>query len=396
MAILYALGRTLESQHPAWGFLRAFAEAGMVGALADWFAVVALFRHPLGMSWIPHTAIIPRRKNQIGDNLAKFVQEHFLGPAQITARLAKVNLSEKLAVWCSAPGHAESVANKIAEGLPGLVNALGDTDMQRFLKENLLTWAQRIPLEQWGGKMLGMLTETGRHQDLLEQALRFTKTLLDDNVPMVEERIAGELEKVPGLFGLKTMFVKKTAAKIVSNIQQTLDDIVDDPFHTLRLQFDDKVNELARELPESPAWHERAETLKRELLSNEALLQSLEAVWTGLKRELLADLAREDSAVKAQITRGIREIGSALAKDPAFRDKLDGWIRDAAAYLVRSHGHEIGSLIRDTVHKWDGDELSAKLEAQVGADLQFIRINGTLVGGMVGIVLHALGLLVWH
>lgn len=394
MAGLYVTVRSCEGPHPAWGFVRAFAEAGMIGGLADWFAVVALFRHPLGLP-IWHTAVIARSKDQIADNLARFVEENFLGPVRITARLAKLQLAGKLAVWLGRAENSARVAHAVAAALPGVIDALDDHDMRRFVRDNLTSIGEKIPLALLGAKMLTALSGTGYDVQLLEQGLRLTKTLLHDNLGMVEERIAAELEKVPGLFGLKAMFVKKTAHKVVNNIQGSLDAVLADTEHPLRHQFQDKVRGFAEDLASSSEWHERAESLKQELLSHQVLLGAVESLWDAFKRELIEDLARRDSWVRDRLTSALSDLGKGLARDEAFREKLDTWILQAAGHFVKSHGHEIGNLIRDTVHKWDGREMAAKLEEQVGPDLQRIRISGTIVGGLVGLALHALSGWIW-
>ncbi|TLD68668.1 DUF445 domain-containing protein [Phragmitibacter flavus] len=395
MAVLYALAKTFEKHHPAWGFLRAFAEAGMIGALADWFAVVALFRHPLGLTWIPHTAIIAKRKDQISESLARFVEQHFLSPTQITARIERIAIVERASTWLQQPGNAEKITDRIAATLPGILEALDDTDMRRFLRDNLLSLATRTPAAPIAGRLLSMLVEKGRHQELLQSALHFGKTILDDNVTLVEERIEIELRKVPRVFGIRRMLVKRTARKIVDNIQASLDSIVAEPDHPMRDQFHHHALDLIHNLEHSPDWLQRLENLKQELLANTTLAHSLDALWTGIKRALIADLSQQQSAINTRLAASFRDIGRSLERDEAFRNKLNLWLKDATHSLATNHSHEIGNLIRDTARQWDGEEMSAKLESQVGSDLQYIRINGTLVGGLVGLLLHTLGLLIW-
>jgi uncharacterized membrane-anchored protein YjiN (DUF445 family) len=395
MAALYTLARTFEKQHPAWAFLRAFAEAGMIGALADWFAVVALFRHPLGLSWIPHTAIIARRKDQIAESLARFVEQHFLSPTQITARIERIAIIERASAWLQQPGHAEKVTSRIAATLPGILEALDDTDMRRFLRDHLLSLANRTSAAPVASRLLSMLVEKGRHQELLQSALQFGKTLLDDNVDLVEERIEIELRKVPRVFGIRRMLVKSTARKIVDNIQSSLDTILAQPDHPMRDQFHQHALALIHNLEHSTEWQLRIENLKQELLANTALSHSLDSLWTGIKRALINDLHHQHSTLIQQLAESLRDIGHSLDTDDAFRTKLNTWLREATHHLATNHSHEIGNLIRDTARQWDGEEMSAKLESQVGSDLQYIRINGTLVGGFVGLILHLLGLLIW-
>lgn len=395
MAALYALARSLESAHPLWSWVRAFAEAGMVGALADWFAVVALFRHPLGWR-IPHTAIIPNSKDQIAENLARFVQEHFLGPEQIVERLRRLRVAERFASWLAERDHAELVAEKVADGLPALLDKLDDLHMRSFLRESVLSLSDKVPAAPLAGRLVEMLMDSGQHEALLDEGLIVTKKLLDENEDFIAGRIEAELRKIPDLFSLKTIFVQKVAGMIVRNLQNGADEIAKDPHHPFRRRFHDKLEEVGHRLCDSPEWHEKAEDLKRAVLTNPALTGSLDALWSGVKEELAARLAVDHSSqLRSRLADFVQESGLRLQADAEFQEKLDGWIRDGVESLVRSHGHEIGSLIRDTVRRWDGHELASKLEAQVGADLQYIRINGTLVGGIVGLLLHGIGHLLW-
>lgn len=395
MAVLYVLARSLESAHPLWSWVRAFAEAGMIGALADWFAVVALFRHPFGWR-IPHTAIIPNSKDEIAENLARFVQEHFLGPDQIVERLRRIRVADRFAGWLAERDHADLVAEKIADGLPALLDKLDDRHMRAFVRETVLSLSDKVPAAPLVGRLVEMLMDSGQHEALLNEGLIISKKLLDENEDFVAGRIEAELRKVPDLFNLKTVFIRKVAAMIVRNLQNAADEIARNPRHPFRRRFHDKLEEIGHRLRESPEWHEKAEELKQAILTNPALTGSLDALWSGVKEELAARLAADHpSRLRSRLADFVQESGLRLKADAEFQEKLDGWIRDGVESLVRSHGHEIGSLIRDTVHRWDGNELAAKLEEQVGADLQYIRINGTLVGGFVGLLLHGIGHLLW-
>lgn len=398
MAVLYTIARSLESRYPWLAWVRAFSEAGMVGAIADWFAVVALFRHPLGLRWLPHTAIISTRKDQIADSLANFIQNHFLSPSQIIDRLKKFKVAERFSDWLTDQEHADQIATKITETLPSILDVLDDRHMQTFLQESIFYMVNRVPVAPLAGRMLDMLMESGQHEELLNEGLRVSKHLLDEHIDLVEDRIAFQLKMVPDLpvLGpLKQIFIEKTAQKIVSNLQSGLDDIMMRPDHATRVKILNKLSELSVNLKNSPEWHARVEELKQSILSNPALINSLDTLWEGLKNELRKYLAVTPSPMQPRLSKIIQDIGKRVKNDPAFQGKIDGWIQDVVESLVRTHGHEVGNLIRETVERWDGEELSRKLEEQVGSDLQFIRINGTLVGGLVGIVLHALGLLIW-
>lgn len=395
MAILYAIARTFESRNPAWGCLRAFAEAGMIGALADWFAVVALFRHPLGQRWIPHTAIIARRKDQIAESLARFVEQHFLSPQQITSRVERIAIAERAAKWLQKPGSAEKITSRLAGTLPAILTALDDADMRRFLRDNLVAFANRTPAAPLASRLLAILVEKGRHQELLQQALQFGKVLLEDNLATVEERIEIELRKVPSAFGIRRLLVKRAARKIVDNLHGSLDDVLANPAHPMRDQFHLHALALIHNLENSPDWQQRLEQLKQELLHNPTLSHSLDTLWTGIKSALVNDLHQQQSTIVELLATSLRDLGRNLENDEAFRAKLNSWLLEATHSLATNHSHEIGNLIRDTARQWNGEEMSAKLESQVGADLQYIRINGTLVGGLVGLILHLVGAFIW-
>lgn len=397
MTVVFAAVKTFEPAFPWLGWVRAFAEAAMVGALADWFAVVALFRHPLGLP-IPHTAVIPHRKNQIAASLAAFVQGNFLTAAKITEKLRQADLARRLAAWLSLASNADTLARKFTAGLPRLLDALDEDGMRRFLREQAVAQIRRVPLAPLAGRLLSVLAENGRDQELLDQALRVTRQAVGDNEPLIKTKIAEELAVIPdfpGVVELKGMVCRSLAEKIVAKVQGTLDDILADRSHVVRAQFDHRLEKFVADLRDSPEMAVRAEQLKESFLGNTTLLASLDALWSALKTELLADLAREDSRVHRQLSATFRQIGESLAGDEAFRARLEGWIEASVQKILAAHGHEIGNMIRETVENWDAREVAEKLESQVGGDLQFIRINGTLVGGLVGVVLHAVSLLLW-
>jgi uncharacterized membrane-anchored protein YjiN (DUF445 family) len=397
MVAVFVAARSYESAFPVLSWVRAFAEAAMVGALADWFAVVALFRHPLGLP-IPHTAVIPRRKNEIARSLAAFVQDNFLTAEKITEKIRSAGLSRRLAEWLSSETHADLLARKLTAGLPRLLDALDEDGMRGFLRDQAVAQIRRVPLAPLAGRLLGILSENGRDQEILDHALRVARQTVGQNKPLITAKIAEELAVIPdfpGVAELKGALCRSLAGKIVEKVQGTLDDILADPDHVVRTQFDERLERFVADLKKSPEMAARAEQLKEGFLTNATLLSSLEALWTALKSEILADVTAENSRIHGQLGATIRQIGSALAGDDAFRARLDGWIEGAVQNVLATHGHELGNMIRETVEGWDGREVAEKLESQVGSDLQFIRINGTVVGGLVGVVIHAVSRLVW-
>lgn len=397
MVFVFAAARTFEAQYPALSWVRAFAEAAMVGALADWFAVVALFRHPLGIP-IPHTAVIPARKNQIAHSLASFVQGNFLTAEKISEKLRKAEIARRLADWLSDEPNAALLARKLTSGIPRILDALDEDGMRKFLREQAVVQIRRVPLAPVAGRLLGVLSENGRDQELLDQALRIARQAVGENEPLIKNKVAEELSAIPDwpvIAEAKVLISRSLAEKIVEKVQGTLDDILRDPKHVVRAQFDERLEKFIADLKKSPEMAERAEQLKENFLGNATLIASLDALWTALKSEVLADLSKEDSRIHQQLAATIRQVGLALGNDDAFRAKLERWIDQMVQKALMSHGHQIGDMIRETVEGWDAKEVAEKLESQVGGDLQFIRINGTLVGGLVGLLIHAVGKLVW-
>lgn len=400
MAVLYAVSRSWEPVYPGLVWLRAFAEAAMVGALADWFAVVALFRKPLGFPW--HTAIIPRKKDQIGESLALFVQTNFLSADRIIARLSGLDLSRRLADWLAQEENASRVAQRITTHLPSLLDGLGDRDMQHFIRERIVERARLLPLAPAAGRVLGILVEGDHHLQLFEQVVTSIRTLVGENRDFIREKIRKELDELPirvgdfdPLQGAKEGISNSASKWVVDRIQRTLDEVHDDRNHRLRHQFSAKTEQFVRDLKESPEMERKAAELRDRLLDSPQLQQALDSVWQSIKTEIQADCAKSDSSLQQRLATIFRQIGSDLSADPDFRAKLDLWIRQSVTHLVSRHGHEIGDLIRDTVKGWDGREIADKIENQVGSDLQFIRINGTLVGGLVGVAIHGVSRLLW-
>ncbi len=397
MLVVFVVARTFESTWPALSWVRAFAEAAMVGALADWFAVVALFRHPLGIP-IPHTAVIPNRKNQIARNLGEFVQGNFLTAEKIAGKLRQLDLVRRLGDWLVAEENAEWVAGKATDGLPRVLDAMDEDGMRQFLREQAVRQIRRVPLAPLAGRLLGVMSENGRDQELFEQALRITRQAVGDNAPLIKAKVVEELSAIPDwpvLAEAKGLVSRSLSEKIVARVQGTLDDILQDKNHVVRAQFDERMERFVEDLRNSSEMAERAEQLKEGFLGNRALTGSLDALWTALKDEIKTDLAAEDSRMRQHLAGMIRGIGQSLAADEVFRAKLDAWVEQTVQSLVTAHGHEIGTMIRETVEAWDAREIAEKLETQVGGDLQFIRINGTLVGGLVGVVIHAISRVIW-
>jgi uncharacterized membrane-anchored protein YjiN (DUF445 family) len=386
-AVVFGVTSWLAAHYPwPWiGFVRAMAEASMVGGVADWFAVTALFRHPLGIP-IPHTAIVPARKDRIGRSLGSFVQRNFLAREVVAAKLASARVGERVARWISDPAHARQMARQVAAGLSGAAQVLRDEDVQEFIERSLVTRAQRVHVAPLLGRGVGLLTADGRHQELLDEALRLAAKFVSENEPMIRERIAAEAPWwVPGAVE------DRIHDRVVGALERTLQEISGDPEHPIRARFDEAVRQFGERLRTSPATIARTEAIKEEVLTHPAVREYAASVWTDLKEKLARYAERgEGASALAAVERGLVSLGNAIQGDPALVEKVDGWITDAVLFAVEQYRAEVAQLIEQTVAGWDPDATSRRIEIQIGRDLQFVRINGTVVGGLVGLLIYSL------
>jgi len=385
-AVVFLITRLLEGRWPWLGYIRATAEASMVGGLADWFAVTALFKHPLGIP-IPHTAIIPERKDRIGRALGGFVQNNFLSREVVAVRLANLHPGERIASWLVVPENAHRVAQHAAAGLAGAAHVLRDEDVQAMIEKGLVSRLRKVHAAPLLANLLSVLTADGRHQDLLDAALRGLADTIDRNEEVIRERIG---EETPRWF---PEFVdEKIHEKVVGAMQRTIDQVAHDPNHPLRARFDEAVAHFIDELKHSPAAIARAEAIKEDILTHKAVGSFAGSIWQEAKESLLERAAHADAEGKGggAVERGLQAVGKTILNDPAVLAKVDEWILDAVLYAVEEYRGEVAALIEHTVSNWDPQATSEKIELQVGRDLQFIRINGTLVGGLVGLLLYVL------
>ena len=388
-ALLYALATALARQHPAWGYVAAFAEAAMVGAIADWFAVVALFRHPLGLP-IPHTAIIAANKDRIGWNLAGFIATHFLATEQVLARLREFDAARRLATWLSEPAHAARVGRQLAAAGRWAVGALDDERVRQFVLELARRGLRQVDVTQLSGQLLQALTHERRHQELLDGVLvQLARLLGADSVQdRITEAIAREVKALK-LLGLDQVAARLATRKVVVIVARTIIEMADDPQHELRLRFDELVEGFTQRLLHDEALHQRGERLKSTLLDNPVLAQYVGELWAELLGWLRSDLGREGSSLRRHSTQAARTLGERLAGNAEIRAWINAELLRAAPALIERYREDIRHHIVARVAAWDAREMTDELERHIGRDLQFIRINGTLVGGLVGLAIHA-------
>jgi uncharacterized membrane-anchored protein YjiN (DUF445 family) len=389
-ALLYALGTALIPRHPAWGYLAAFAEAAMVGGIADWFAVTALFRRPLGLP-IPHTAIIPRSKARIGRKLSEFITSHFLTTPLVLAKLRELELGRRLADWLRHPDNADAFARQLVGIARFGVTALREEPVRAFVQGKLVERLRGLDLAPLLGQLLEMLTRQGRHQAMLDEVLVKLDALLQDDETraMVARAISSEIRSLRFL-GLSKTVGGWSANKVVDGISALLAEVAHDPSHPLRERLDEQVAHYIVRLRHDPEYGLRVERIAAQLLEHPATVAYLQHLWQELADWLQQDLERPDSRIAARIVELTRGLGESLAADAAMREWIDAKLMEAAPGLLERYRSRVGDYIAERVEQWESRELVAQMEQSVGKDLQYIRINGTLVGGLVGLALHAL------
>ena len=382
MLVLLLVSASYQARYPWLEWIRAFAEAGAVGALADWYAVTALFRKPLGLP-IPHTAIIPNNKDGIGESLGDFVEQNFLTPENIIAKLRQHNAAQALAEWLAAPGNSLEVAQAFADFVPDMLEGLNDKDVRQFFDRALTPQLMRINVSWLAGNTLAVLTENNRHQGLLDHALHALERWLVAKKNLIRVKFSKASRYTPGL--LDDYIVNK----FVQGIIALLHEVVDNPKHELRGQFDQTIRTLIRDLTNSSEYEEKGKVLMRQLVEHIQREDYYRLVWDDVKSRVKADLESEPSMIRGHIADVLVALGERLLDEPGVQEKLNVWWLETVFQVVLRYRHQISSLITEVVKSWDAEEVSRKVELEIGRDLQYIRINGTFVGGLVGLLLHA-------
>jgi uncharacterized membrane-anchored protein YjiN (DUF445 family) len=363
--------------------VRAGLEASLVGGLADWFAVTALFRHPLGVP-IPHTAVIRARKDQFADTLGSFVQENFLNPDVISARLRGAEAVSRAARWISDRSNASRVAEHLATAAVGLADTLRDDDVRRLMEEETQRAVAALPLAPLAGRTLRLLTAQGRHRELLDAGLRASERFLQHHREDLRARFA---EQSP--WWLPEPIDDRIFDRLFDGVCGVLAQVNADEGHELRREFERALDDLAARLEHAPEAAARAEQLKRELLTQQELRAWSSALWSEVKAILRRQAAEPESELRVRLTDALVASGQRLTRDPALAAKAEQLLESAVRYGAGQFHHELGELVSGTVARWDAEETSRKLELLLGRDLQFIRINGTVVGGVAGVIIYA-------
>lgn len=390
MAALYLSARLLVDVHPSIGFVKAFAEAAMVGGLADWFAVTALFRHPLGLP-IPHTAIIPRNKDRIGDTLAQFLKDNFLTPAVVARRMRNMDLAAAAGRFLADPDHGG--AGRLREGasrlLADLLEALDDNRLGGMAKSAIANRIRALEVSPLLGQSLEAAMAEGRHIPLLDGIINRAALIVASNEEIIRDMVHERAGRILRWTGLD----ENVAEAVINGLNKLLYDMADFPDHPLRLRVNDLLADLGHDLQHDAEMREKVRRLKDEIVENPAMQRWIDGLWEQARGALLKAARDPDKAMAGKFGDALRQLGTTLQQDDGLRDTINRFARRATVGATASYGDNIVRLVSDTVRGWDVGRVTDRIENAVGRDLQYIRINGTLVGGLVGLGLHAIDVL---
>ena len=395
--VLYTGAQAFEHQYPWLYWVSVTAEASMVGAIADWFAVTALFHHPLGMRFIPHTAIIPRNKQRIAAGLSHFIQSNFLTSAAVVQRIRDFRPARTLYGWLIRVDNAETVANYVVRFAAHALGALDDARVQHYLQETIARRLRDADVAGAAAQLLDVLTENRRHHELLDAALRALDEVLAK--PDTQAFIAAEVGKSAPLLkslsdwlGLK--LDDRAALKIVEVAVKKISEVRHDQDHELRKRFDAFVADFVRRLKTDDALRDRIHRLRDEALESEALGRYIGSLWIEFREWLVAEHDRSPASLHQRVTAMVESLGRSLRADHEMQQWIDEQILRGVPALIEEHRAKIGRFVEDQIMSWQEEKLVAELERHIGPDLQYIRINGTLVGGLAGLLIAALTQLV--
>jgi uncharacterized membrane-anchored protein YjiN (DUF445 family) len=370
------------------GFVNAGAEASMVGAMADWFAVTALFKHPLGLP-VPHTALVPTRKDELGRSLEEFVGANFLQESVIRDRIALARMSERIGHWLVEPENSKRVVDEVAAVLQVGLSRVRDEDMAALVEDALLPRFREEPISPIAGSLLEEIVRDGAHHGLVDLAFEEAHRWLLDNEETFTDVVG---ERAP--WWSPQALNERVTHRVYIEAVAWVDDIRKDPYHHARTALDSVLAKLANDLLHDEATQERAERLKERVLDHPQVVVTATSLWNAFRTALLNALADDDGPLRHRAVLELSAFGARLVTEEELRERLDGHAADLAVFVVGRYGDELTAVITHTVDRWDGKEAARRIELYVGRDLQFIRINGTIVGGLVGVLIHAVTVLV--
>lgn len=386
MASIFIITIILQKENNAdWiGYVRAFSEAAMVGALADWFAVTALFHYPMGLK-IPHTNLIQNSKEKIGDNLGNFVVDNFLSPKNIRPYILKLKIAHLIGNWLHQEKNQNILIGECSAIILDVLSRIENKTATKFIEEKLKNLAQDIKPNILIGNGLDYLIDKNIHQQFISYLSLEIKKHLDNHQEIVRERVQKES------YSFIPKFIDNSIAdKITQGIIQYFNEIQQDSNHAIRLEITQKLKKFSIELKTDTQWEQELNSLKNNLLESDRLQTYTEEIWNSIQNGIYQKLYSENSSLKIYIKKIIKNFAENLQKDELLQYKIDHWARTTAYKYILKHRHHFGGVISSTMGNWEGRELSQKLELEVGKDLQYIRINGTIVGGLVGLLLYTI------
>jgi uncharacterized membrane-anchored protein YjiN (DUF445 family) len=384
-AVVYAL---TVGRAGGWGYVNAAAEAAMVGAVADWFAVTAIFRHPLRLP-IPHTALIPRRKEALGKSLEQFVAENFLAEDVVRDKVQRAGIPRRVGSWLSDRGGSRRVVEEASTILTGALGILRDEEVTTVIDQVLV---RRLAAQSWSptlGRLLEEVVRDGTHHPVVDLTLIEVQTWLRRNETLVRRLVT---DRAP--LWVPDWLNDRLGKRVYAEAQRWVDEMVDDRGHTGRKAIDDLLARYADALQNDPDTRAKADEFQQRLLSSPGLADTVAGLWSSVRGFLLDALSDPDSSLRVRSEEALVDVGHRLVEDAAFAARVEGHLTDAAGHVVRRFAPELATVISDTVARWDGDDAARRIELHVGRDLQFIRINGTVVGGLVGLFIHTVTVLV--
>ena len=392
LAVLtYCLSTFFGRLHPSMGYIAAFSEAAVVGAIADWFAVVALFRHPLNLKFIPHTAILPANKARIARGLSEFILKNFLSAEAIVAKIAEIGPANKLREWLLKRDNAEKLAVLTARFLSYGMGVFDDERVRKFVQATVTSKLKELDVASSAGRVLDVLTEDRRHHAVLDEVLRLVDEAMarEETRAYIAKAVAAESPLIDAIRKMGWQLDETIARKIVNGMARTIEDVRNDPDHALRRRFDEFIAGYIDKLKRDDGTRRKVEKIRDELVRNPALEAYIGGLWQDFRAWLAGDLAEPGSRVHGAILDLVLSIGQKLDEDPAIQRWIDEQILKALPALVEENRTAIGNFIEERINDWHADKFATEMEREIGRDLQFIRINGTIVGGLVGLLIYS-------
>lgn len=383
VSTLYVIAHLLERTYPWMAFVRAFAEAAMVGALADWFAVTALFRHPLGIP-IPHTAVIPRSKDRIGAGLGRFVEENFLAPQIVAEKIQTADLAGNLARWLTVPDNSATAAQGLMRALAAIAGSLSDDDLQGLIRRYILVRIERTELAPLLGKVLAALMARQDHRQAVDALLRKAAALVREYEPQLRQAVSERTSWVWRRFSMD----ERISDQLVTVLEEILSKAADDPEHALRERIDEVLHKLSQQLLSSTQFLAEGERLKKHLLDHPDFEDYLRRLGRELVDQIVSRAEAQDPSSQSPLAQWLRGVAEKVLGDGALHAELNRMARAVVVRIFELQRLEVAHLIANTVKQWDAVTLTGRLEAAIGPDLQYIRVNGTLIGGLVGLLIH--------